>query len=74
MSVLEARLKTARIEFAVARMKNLAYIMGGLYNSPGNVDGWYLTNSIEIFDLDLEKVEKGKSIRYEEHGFTANIV
>ena len=48
--------------------------MGGLYNSPSNVEGWYLTNSVEIFDMELEKVEKGKSIRYEEHGFTANIV
>ena len=74
MSVIEARLKTARIEFAVARMKNLAYIMGGLYNSPSNVEGWYLTSSVEIFDMELEKVKKGKSIRYEEHGFTANIV
>ena len=48
--------------------------MGGLYNSPSNVEGWYLTSSVEIFDMELEKVKKGKSIRYEEHGFTANIV
>ena len=74
MSVIEARLKTARVEFAVAKIKNLVYIMGGEYNSPSNVKGWYLTSSVEIFELGLEKVKKGKSIRYEEHGFTANIV
>ena len=73
--VIQAKLKVPRCYFAIARYGQLAYIIGGevtdYLKKPSKMAN---TKSVEIFNLNFETVEEGKSLPFEDSGYTAHVV
>ena len=70
IQTVETKLHVARTGFAVARLRNLVYIMGGNIDLP--IKDTY-TDSVEIFNLELETIKKGKNLPFADENFTAHI-
>ena len=75
MKIIQAKLKVGRCHFAIAKYNQLAYIMGGIVSDLSKKPVEILNSfSVEVFNLELETVEEGKSIPFEDSGFTAHVV
>ena len=57
----------------ICEVKNLAYIIGGLIYDPNGKKLRIETNTVGLFNLELESVQEGKSLQNSDHSFTANI-
>ena len=66
IQTIETKLHVARTGFAIARLGNFVYIMGG------NIGRSY-TASVEIFNLELETIEKGTNLPFADENFTAHV-
>ena len=74
IKVIKTKLNIGRSFFAVAKLENLVYIIGGQVHNFIVEAEIIETNTVEVFDLELEKVHEGKSIQVADSGFTANIL
>ena len=74
IKVIKTKLNLGRSSFAVAKLKNLVYIIGGNTQNFLVEEDIVKTNTVEVFDLELEKVHEGKSFKNADFGFTANIL
>ena len=71
VQVIKTKLNLGRCEFAVTKFKNLVYVFGGLIDDPN--ERYSSRNTVEIFNLDLEEIKEGKSLKNADFSFTANI-
>ena len=73
IELIDAKLNIGRCSFAVAKLENLVYIFGGRINDVNDKRSHIATNTVEVFNLDLEEIKEGKSFQNGDSSFTANI-
>ena len=76
IETIQAKLKAPRCNFAIAKHGNLAYILGGevFFKSVKLLKTYCPSCLVEIFNLELETVEEGKNLPFEDSCFTAHVV
>ena len=72
VKIIATKLRVAKSGFAVAKVHEKIWIFGGRTSDvTGN---WYLTDSVEIFDLNTEQIEQGVNMPFPNSQFTACVI